>query len=45
MIATDLEPGALAAGLTYPELMSKLDGHAKGAAGLIGMWQNPNTNT
>jgi hypothetical protein len=24
--------------------MSKLDGHAKGATGLIGMWQNPNTN-
>jgi Raf kinase inhibitor-like YbhB/YbcL family protein len=44
MIATDLEPGALPAGLTYPELVAKLDGHAKGATGLIGMWQNPNTN-
>ena len=44
MIATDLDPGALPAGLTYPELMSKLDGHAKGGTGLIGVWQNPNTN-
>jgi hypothetical protein len=41
MIATDLEPGALPPGLTHPELMSKLDGHAKGATGLIGLWQHP----
>jgi Raf kinase inhibitor-like YbhB/YbcL family protein len=44
LVATDLEPGALPAGLTYPELMSKLDGHAKGGTGLIGLWQNPATN-
>jgi Raf kinase inhibitor-like YbhB/YbcL family protein len=44
LVATDLEPGALAAGLTYPELMAKLDGHAKGGTGLIGLWQNPATN-
>jgi Raf kinase inhibitor-like YbhB/YbcL family protein len=41
LIATDLDPGALPAGLTYPELMAKLDGHAKGAAGLIGLFKNP----
>ncbi|HYW58894.1 MAG TPA: YbhB/YbcL family Raf kinase inhibitor-like protein [Xanthobacteraceae bacterium] len=41
LVATDLEPGALPAGLTYPELMAKLDGHAKGATGLIGLWQHP----
>lgn len=44
LIATDLDPGALPAGLTYPELMAKLDGHAKGGTGLIGVWQNPATN-
>jgi Raf kinase inhibitor-like YbhB/YbcL family protein len=41
LVATDLEPGALPPGLTHPELMSKLDGHAKGATGLIGLWQHP----
>src|SRR5262244_3055806 len=43
LVATDLDPGALPAGLTYPELMEKLNGHAKGGTGLIGMWQNPST--
>jgi Raf kinase inhibitor-like YbhB/YbcL family protein len=42
LVATDLEPGALPAGLTHPELIQKLDGHAKGATGLIGRWQKPN---
>jgi Raf kinase inhibitor-like YbhB/YbcL family protein len=41
MVATDLDPGSLPAGLSYPELMSKLDGHAKGGTGLIGLWHKP----
>lgn len=41
MIATDLEPGSLPPGLTHPELMAKLDGHAKGSAGLIGLFKKP----
>jgi Raf kinase inhibitor-like YbhB/YbcL family protein len=35
MIATDLEPGALQAGLTKPELLKALDGHALRAASLV----------
>ena len=41
LIATDLEPGQLGAGLTHSELMAKLDGHAKGAAGLVGLFGRP----
>ena len=41
LIATDLEPGALQPGLTYPELMKALEGHAKGAAGLVGLFKKP----
>lgn len=41
LIATDVEPGALAAGLTHPELMEKLNGHAKQAAGIIGLFKKP----
>jgi len=37
IIATDLEPGALPAGLTRDELWEKLKGHVKGAAGLVGL--------
>ena len=44
LVGTDLEVGALAPGLTYPELIAKLDGHAKGGTGLIGLWQNPSTS-
>ncbi len=43
LVGTDLDPGALPPALTFPELMSKLDGHAKGGTGLIGLWQNPAT--
>jgi len=39
VIATDLEPGALPAGLTRDELWEKLKGHAKGVAGLVGLFR------
>jgi Raf kinase inhibitor-like YbhB/YbcL family protein len=39
LIATDLEPKALAAGMTRDELLAALAGHAKGAAGLIGRFK------
>lgn len=38
LIATDLEPTELPAGLTHAELLGKLTGHAKGAAGLVGLF-------
>jgi Raf kinase inhibitor-like YbhB/YbcL family protein len=41
LIATDLEPAALPAGLTRDELIKALDGHAKVAAGLIGTFSKP----
>lgn len=41
VIATDLEPGALPAGLTRDELQEKLKGHAKGAAGFVGLFGRP----
>jgi Raf kinase inhibitor-like YbhB/YbcL family protein len=41
VIATDLDPKALAPGLTLPELWERLAGHAKGAAGLVGLFANP----
>jgi Raf kinase inhibitor-like YbhB/YbcL family protein len=41
MIATDLDPKALPPGLTKTELLEKLTGHVKGAAGLVGMFKNP----
>ena len=41
VIATDLEPGALPAGLTRDELWEKLKGHAKGVAGLVGLFGQP----
>jgi phosphatidylethanolamine-binding protein (PEBP) family uncharacterized protein len=41
VIATDLEPGALPAGLTRDELQEKLKGHAKGAAALVGLFGRP----
>jgi Raf kinase inhibitor-like YbhB/YbcL family protein len=40
MIATDLEPN-LPAGLNYDELIAKLEGHAKAAAGLVGLFKHP----
>jgi hypothetical protein len=41
LIATDLEPTALAPGLTRDELIKALDGHAKSATGLIGIFSKP----
>lgn len=38
LIATDLEPGALPAGLTQAELFAKLEGHAKGGASIVGLF-------
>ena len=41
IIATDLAPDALPAGLTREQLLAKLDGHALLAAGLIGLFSKP----
>jgi Raf kinase inhibitor-like YbhB/YbcL family protein len=41
LIATDLEPTALKPGMTRDEVIKALDGHAKGATGLIGTFQHP----
>jgi Raf kinase inhibitor-like YbhB/YbcL family protein len=41
LIATDLEPKALPAGLTRVELFEKLTGHVKGSTGMIGLFRNP----
>jgi Raf kinase inhibitor-like YbhB/YbcL family protein len=41
VIATDLEPGALQPGLTRDELHKALNDHAKGIAGLVGLYAKP----
>jgi phosphatidylethanolamine-binding protein (PEBP) family uncharacterized protein len=41
VIATDLDPKELPPGLTLPEFEAKLAGHAKGAAGLVGLFVKP----
>lgn len=41
VIATDLDPKALPPGLTAPELRAKLQGHARAATGLVGLFVNP----
>ena len=41
LMATDLEPTALAPGLTREELIKALDGHVKQATGLIGTFSKP----
>jgi Raf kinase inhibitor-like YbhB/YbcL family protein len=41
LIATDLEPAALQPGLTRDELIKALDGHAKGATGIVGTFSKP----
>jgi Raf kinase inhibitor-like YbhB/YbcL family protein len=41
LMATDLEPTALQAGMTRDEVMKALDGHVKGAAGIIGTFSKP----
>ncbi|HTQ73752.1 MAG TPA: YbhB/YbcL family Raf kinase inhibitor-like protein [Burkholderiales bacterium] len=38
LIATDLDPKELPPGLTRDELLSKLQGHAKRSAGLVGLF-------
>jgi phosphatidylethanolamine-binding protein (PEBP) family uncharacterized protein len=38
--ATDLDPKALPPGLTRNDLLAKLDGHVKGATGLIGLFKH-----
>lgn len=39
--ATDLDPKELPPGLTYAELQARLNGHTKGATGLVGLFKNP----
>jgi Raf kinase inhibitor-like YbhB/YbcL family protein len=41
IVATDLDPKALAPGLTREELAAALKGHVKGSAGLIGRFRHP----
>lgn len=41
IIATDLDPKDLPAGLTYAELQEKLNGHRKGKSSLVGTYVNP----
>jgi Raf kinase inhibitor-like YbhB/YbcL family protein len=41
IIATDLDPKELPPGLSLPDFQAKLAGHAKGAAGLVGLFRNP----
>jgi hypothetical protein len=41
LIATDLDPKALQPGMTREELFAALNGHTKGAAGLIGRFRHP----
>ena len=40
IMATDLEPTALKEGMTRDEVIKALDGHAKGATGIIGTFQH-----
>ncbi len=41
IIATDLDTKALEPGLTLMDLWAKLNGHTKGAAGLVGLFVKP----
>ena len=41
LIATDIEPDVLPAGLTRDELLAKLTGHAKGSAGIVARFGRP----
>ena len=41
LIATDFDPKELPPGLTIPELQAKVQGHAKGATGLVGLYSKP----
>lgn len=41
VVATDLDPKALPAGLSLAELLAKLEGHSKGATGIVGLFKQP----
>jgi Raf kinase inhibitor-like YbhB/YbcL family protein len=41
LIATDLDPKALKAGLTIPELLAALKGHNKGATEIVALFKHP----
>ncbi len=41
VIATDLDPGAIAPGLTRDEASAKLNGHTKGSAGIVALFKHP----
>jgi Raf kinase inhibitor-like YbhB/YbcL family protein len=41
LMATDLDPKALAPGMTREELTQALNGHVKGSTGIIGMFGRP----
>jgi Raf kinase inhibitor-like YbhB/YbcL family protein len=41
LMATDLEPTALAPGMTREELIPALNGHVKGSTGIIGLFGRP----
>lgn len=41
VIATDLDPTSIPAGLTLDQLQAKLQGHTKGAAALVGLFARP----
>jgi phosphatidylethanolamine-binding protein (PEBP) family uncharacterized protein len=41
LMATDLDPKALAPGMTREELTEALNGHVKGSTGIIGMFGRP----
>ncbi len=41
LTATDLDPKALQPGMTREELFTAMNGHTKGAAGLIGRFRHP----
>jgi Raf kinase inhibitor-like YbhB/YbcL family protein len=41
LLATDLDPKALPAGLSRSELVEKLAGHVKGTSSLVGLFKNP----
>jgi Raf kinase inhibitor-like YbhB/YbcL family protein len=41
LMATDLEPAALKEGMTREEVVKALEGHAKGAVSLVGLFSKP----
>lgn len=41
LLATDLAPKALPAGLSRAELVDKLTGHVKGTSSIVGLFKNP----